>query len=288
MAQTDAHQSYVFDLENEAESARLLHQNSLINAITGGLIPETVHLPYNARVLDVACGPGGWGLDMARANPSVEVVGVDLSQLMIADAGMQAWAEGIRNVTFRVMDVLASPLGFPDDTFDFILIRLISTFMKPSDWPRLLRECRRVLRPGGSIQLLEAEWGTTSSFAFERIGTLFIRAYHLTGRNFSTEGRNIGITPRLKYLLKGAGFQDMKQQAHFIDFSADQRLHEDIYQDILVAFKLVQPFLINAGVTTQEEIESLYQRVLLEMRQDDFSGIGSLLSVWGQKFRTPL
>ena len=37
------------------------------------------------------------------------------------------------------------------------------------------------------------------------------------------------------------------------------------------------------GVATQEEIDPLYEQVLLEMQQDDFRGLMLPLTAWGEK-----
>jgi hypothetical protein len=51
----------------------------------------------------------------------------------------------------------------------------------------------------------------------------------------------------------------------------------------MVAFKLIQPFLVQTGVTTQEQVDQLYEQMLLEMRSPDFCGLAYLLTVWGKR-----
>jgi hypothetical protein len=45
----------------------------------------------------------------------------------------------------------------------------------------------------------------------------------------------------------------------------------------------VQPFIIACGLATQEELDSLYERALQEMTQEDFCVIGFGQVVWGKK-----
>ncbi|KAK6340830.1 hypothetical protein TWF696_009148 [Orbilia brochopaga] len=46
-----------------------------------------------------------------------------------------------------------SPLPFPDNYFDVISTKSFPGILRHSDWAPLLRECNRVLRPGGWIEL---------------------------------------------------------------------------------------------------------------------------------------
>ncbi len=51
----------------------------------------------------------------------------------------------------------------------------------------------------------------------------------------------------------------------------------------MVAGKLIQPFFVKAGVTTQQEAESLYQQALEEMMAPDYCALLYFLSAWGEK-----
>src|SRR5438067_603028 len=144
--------TYVIDAENAAEMARLTNQSRLVTKAMGGLFPEGLDLSHIHRVLDIACGPGGWVLDVARAHPDKQVIGVDISQLMTEYASSQAWVQGVNNVSFKVMNVLEL-LDFPDNSFGLVNARMIAAFMPTTAWPKLLQECLRITRPGGVTSL---------------------------------------------------------------------------------------------------------------------------------------
>lgn len=57
------------------------------------------------RVLDLACGPATQLLLTARHHPDTEFVGVDLSEGMLEAARARANQLGLRNVSFRKMDI---------------------------------------------------------------------------------------------------------------------------------------------------------------------------------------
>ena len=61
---------YFNDPNSGGEMARLLDQDRLITQGMGGLLPERSNdFSGINRVLDVACGPGGWSQEVAFAYP---------------------------------------------------------------------------------------------------------------------------------------------------------------------------------------------------------------------------
>lgn len=276
---------YVIDVESELEMARLLQQDRLLTKHTGGLFPERSDLSSIHDALDIACGPGGWALQVAHAYPAINVVGVDISIRMIQYARAQAIVQEARNARFLCMDVL-EPLEFPENSFDLINARLLFGFLSATTWPQLLQECLRILRPGGIIRLTEVEYILTNSPACEELAHLFTEALHLAGRCFSPDGRHIGITVVLGSLLRQAGYRNTSYRPFVIDSSAYTSAHESWYQDMQVALKLLQPFLIKVGVAQQEKLDELYQRAMEEMRSPQYCAVGYGLTVWGEKATT--
>src|SRR5262245_57120436 len=109
---------YVIDIEAAAETGRLMEQDRIFTHSMGGLFPEqSDELPLVRQILDIACGSGGWALDVAFAYPDKEVVGVDINQTMVKYAFAQARVRQLENVTFEVMNV-RQPLEFQDASFD--------------------------------------------------------------------------------------------------------------------------------------------------------------------------
>jgi len=275
--------SYVIDAESAAEMARLISQDQLTTREMGGLLPEQTDLSGIHRVLDVACGPGGWVLDMAFEHPDIQVVGIDISRSMIEYARTRSKVQKLENASFRVMNAL-EPLDFPDASFDLVNARAIAGFMLPASWPAFLQECMRVTRPGGIIRLTETDdFGTSNSPALEKMTKLSIHAGHLAGRTFNPEARGAAVTPMLGHLLRKAGCKNIKKQAHVTDYSSGEEAHDGVYRDLMVAFQLLQPFLTKMGFVRQEEVEQLYRQVMTEMASDDFCALWYLITVWGQK-----
>jgi SAM-dependent methyltransferase len=100
-------------------------------------------VPERARVLEVAAGTGRVTRKLAARGH--EVVATDLNGPMLDEA--RRHVEG--NVTWQVADAQALP--FPDASFDAVACAF--GLMFPPDKPAVIREMRRVVRPGGKIVL---------------------------------------------------------------------------------------------------------------------------------------
>ena len=277
--------SYFLNTESGAEIARQMDQDLLIARAMGGLFTEHRDLSQVQQVLDVCCGPGGWALEMAFMYPHLEVTGIDKSQSMIDYARAQARVQHLENAFFQAMDV-TQPLHLPDNCFDIVNARFISYFLSTDDWPGVIHELVRVTKQGGIVRLTEFdEPGTSNSAAHEGMKQLYGRALQANNQSFYplADGTHTGITPMLESFLRDAGCLSIGEQTHVINYSAGKRAAISIYENFKVLYKLGQPFLIATGVATQEELDRLYDQMLLEMLSDDFRALWYFLSVWGYK-----
>ena len=100
------------------------------------------------RFLDVAAGTGGLSLPAARLG--AKVVATDWSPAMIERLDIRARAEGLADLTGRVMDCHA--LELDDHTFDLTGSQF--GVMLVPDQALALREMARVTRPGGRLLLI--------------------------------------------------------------------------------------------------------------------------------------
>jgi SAM-dependent methyltransferase len=274
--------TYAIDAENAAEMARLMGQDSLLTKTMGGLLPPDADSSSMHNILDIASGPGGWVLDVASAYPHISVTGVDISHLMVAYAQSQAQVRSIDNADFKIMNVL-EPLDFADNMFDLVNVRFISAFMPTTAWSGLVQQCMRILKPGGILHLIDFELPMSNSPAFEKLMGLAIRSFQMSKLSFSLGGRNVGITFMLGRFLRDAQFENIQHQAYVVEFSQGTENHMAMYQNWMIASKLVQPYLVKLGLAPQEELESLYQQMLTEMVADDFCAVWYFMSAWGRK-----
>jgi ubiquinone/menaquinone biosynthesis C-methylase UbiE len=274
---------YVIDPQEAEAAERLLLQDRAITKELGGLFPAGFLPSAGQVILDLACGPGGWALDVARAHPQIEVIGIDQAQQLIRFARAQARAQELPNVSFQVGDILKL-LAFPEETFALLNARFLSTLLTKDAWLSLMRECFRVLQPGGALCLIDGEWAYSTGVASEHYAALLKRAMWLSGRSFSPEGSNMhGITLMLSHFLRQVGLNTIEHHAYALDYSYGTAGHAIWYRNTVMAFPRVTPWVVGMGLITLEECERLCVRVAEEMQEPDFRAMLFFLRVSGVK-----
>lgn len=99
------------------------------------------------QVLEVGVGTGA---SFPYYPPGIELTGVDLSEEMLAVAERKIEERGLAN--YRVMQMNAEQLDFPDESFD--VVTSFHTISVVSDPRRMMQEVIRVCRPGGKILIV--------------------------------------------------------------------------------------------------------------------------------------
>jgi ubiquinone/menaquinone biosynthesis C-methylase UbiE len=111
-------------------------------------------LRIGEHVLDVCCGSGASALAAAeKVGPTGSVIGVDLSERLMGLARAKANERRLRNVEFRIGDML--DLGLPKSHFDAVVC-VFGIFFVP-DMPAAVRALWHVVRPGGRLAI--TTWG---------------------------------------------------------------------------------------------------------------------------------
>ena len=117
-------------------------------------------LGLSGRILDAGVGTGR---NIAYYPPDAEVIGIDLSPAMLTRANRRARMLG-RDVELRRMDV--TRLAFPAQSFDAAVASFLFCVLPNELQVPALREIERVLKPGGTLRLLEYVRPTGSYRAF--------------------------------------------------------------------------------------------------------------------------
>jgi ubiquinone/menaquinone biosynthesis C-methylase UbiE len=128
------------------------------------------------RLLEIGFGTGHVLAKLARAaGPTGQVVGLDLAENMLAHARELLEREHLADrVTLDLGD--AEDLPYAVDSFDGIFMCFTLELFDTPDIPRVLAQCRRVLRPGGRIVVAAISKETKPGFV--------LRAFEWTHRHF--------------------------------------------------------------------------------------------------------
>nr|MBK7067476.1 class I SAM-dependent methyltransferase [Deltaproteobacteria bacterium] len=97
-------------------------------------------------MLELGCARGANLLPMALDLPEAEFVGVDLSEVQVAEARRRAEALGLRNVSFRAESVTALS---DDAPFDYVICHGVYSWVPPAARDAILAVCRERMRPEG-------------------------------------------------------------------------------------------------------------------------------------------
>jgi ubiquinone/menaquinone biosynthesis C-methylase UbiE len=112
---------------------------------------EQAHLADGQRVLEIGCGTGNLSLRAKRSRPGIELIGSDPDPRALAVA--QRKARNIRGMSFE--RGYSQRLPYADASFDRVLSSLMLHHLDDDAKAATAAEIRRVLRPGGSLHLVD-------------------------------------------------------------------------------------------------------------------------------------
>ena len=166
------------------------------------------HLGRGMRVLDVGCGPGTITVGLAEAVAPGRVVGLDVQPSVLGEARAHAAARRTANVAFQAGSATALP--FPDGAFDAVFAHtLLEHVREPL---AVLREVRRVLRPGGVLGVRDVDWGSGVLWPPDPLVAL---AAELYARAWERSGGHPAYGRRLRGHLREAGYGRVETSASF-------------------------------------------------------------------------
>jgi ubiquinone/menaquinone biosynthesis C-methylase UbiE len=106
----------------------------------------------SARLLDIACGTGGFLAEIKRNYPRLRVSGIDLSApyLAVARQRLSAWSRT------TLAEANAEALPFADSSFDIVTCVYLLHELPHRARLAAAKEIRRVLKPGGRLIIVDS------------------------------------------------------------------------------------------------------------------------------------
>ena len=191
------------------------------------------------RILDAGCGGGGMPLSLAEE--AQLVVGIDPAE-RFHDAGVTLGRErGLTHLHFALADGMYLP--FADGLFDLVLSHAVIEHV--ADAPLYLRECARVLAPGGRMFLSTSPY---LSFAGAHLPRLKVQIpLHLIA------GRRVAFST-FRFLARWAPWT-LKEPANQNSFIKAARRGEKKHDDLLelVTVRRLRGQIAAAGFTIVRE-----------------------------------
>jgi len=116
-----------------------------------GEFAERLRLELGMSVVEIGPGKGSYTFEVARRVVPGTVYACDIAPYVVEKLRERAEKEGVTNVDARIEDVFS--LSFPDSFIDRVY--MIATLPEIPGPVKALKECRRVLKPGGLLSLSE-------------------------------------------------------------------------------------------------------------------------------------
>jgi ubiquinone/menaquinone biosynthesis C-methylase UbiE len=181
------------------ESRRLQDQAKTLSE----LLHSDTSYPAGSSVLEVGCGVGAQTITLARNSPDARITSIDVSAISLEQARGKVERAGMTNVQFQQADIFALPFGA--DSFDHLFVCFVLEHL--SQPAEALSNLKRVLRPGGTITVIEGDHGSAyfhpdSEAAQAAIGCLIELQ--------RAAGGNAHIGRQLYPLLRQSGFQSVR------------------------------------------------------------------------------
>lgn len=223
---------------DESMARNLAHQAEAIWPQEAALF-DRYALSGPVRILDLGCGTGEITRRLADRYPDATLVGIDILEgnLGLARRGSTDYGDRIR---YAQGDAFA--LDFADAAFDLVACRHMSQAVP--DFPLVLAEITRVLRPGGWLHLLSEDYGMLHMPVVERDGAAFDPDRFWNG-NAVAYLHSIGCDGRIgrhsPALLERAGYRDIALDYVVVDtlrtdrgtFAGIMRAWRDGYSGVL-------------------------------------------------------
>jgi len=162
------------------------------------LIDQALIQP-DQRILEIGCGTGNLAILIKRLHSGAEVIGIDPDPKALARAQRKARREAL---SVQLDRGFAEELPYPDASFDRVLSALMFHHLGLEEKEKTLDEAQRVLKPGGSLHLLD--FGEAKG----RPDGFIARLQHRTERLRDNFG------DRIPTRMREAGFTDPTEVAH--------------------------------------------------------------------------
>jgi len=176
------------------------------------LLHSDTHYPERSLVLEAGCGVGAQTVTLVRNSPRARFVSIDISPDSLGAARRKVQSA---NVLFQQADVYQLP--FARESFDHVFVCfLLEHLARPLE---ALEKLKQVLKPGGSITVIEGDHGSTYFHPDSAAAHEAIRCQVELQR---ANGGNANIGRELYPLLRQARFADVSVSPRMVYVDASR------------------------------------------------------------------
>jgi SAM-dependent methyltransferase len=222
------------------EAARIRLQDQARSLVD--LLHSDTSYPAGSTVLEAGCGTGAQTVTLARNSPKARITSIDVSAVHLEEA--KARAGGIGNVEFRQADLFDLP--FPKESFDHVFVCFVLEHLsRPRE---ALAALKGLLKPGGSITVIEGDHGSTYFHPDSAAAHAAIACQVELQRR---AGGNANIGREVYPLLVGAGFREVRVSPRmvYVDSSRPHLVDGFTRKTFTAMIEGVRERALKAGIT---------------------------------------
>ncbi|OAD06794.1 hypothetical protein MUCCIDRAFT_155396 [Mucor lusitanicus CBS 277.49] len=205
---------------------------------------------------------------MAIDYPQFKITGLDMADMFPTTIRPE-------NVKFELHNIL-NGLPYPDQTFDYVHMRLLITGLRTEEWPIVIAEIHRVLKPGGLVQLVESDFTEETNV---QIVETFNKEFHQAMLDI---GQDPWIGPKLGSLLTQTDFDVLESNERYLDYSLPLNpVAKEMLTNWKSAMLSIKPLLAHRFGTSTDMYNSIVDRYIEGITQ-----AGWKVKIWalcGQK-----
>ena len=251
----DEIKDYIHGYSDE-ETVRLNNQAKSISQI----LHRDSKWEEGSLILEAGCGVGSQTRIIAPLNPKSNFVCIDLSSKSLSKAKRSIEELDINNVAFRKADLFKLP--FKDNHFDHVFLCFVLEHLsRPMD---ALKEIKRVLKPQGTITVIEGDHGSTY---FHPDSENAMRVVQAQVSLQERKGGNANIGRQLYPMLSESRFTDVvvSPRQVYVDDSKPELTESFIKNTFTAMMKGIADEALAAKIIEKRQlyagIEDLYKTV---------------------------
>jgi ubiquinone/menaquinone biosynthesis C-methylase UbiE len=206
--------------------------------------------PAGSLVLEAGCGVGAQTVTLARRSPGARFLSIDLAEDSVAAARRRVEDAGSTNVELRQADIFDLP--FEEASFDHVFVCFVLEHL--AEPVRALRILRDVLRPGGTITVIEGDHGSTYFHPDSAAAHDAIQCQVALQR---AAGGDSNIGRRVYPLVAQAGFDDVRVEPLmvYVDASRPELVDAFTRKTFTAMIEGVREDALAAGLITAQRFD---------------------------------
>ncbi|KAF9906398.1 hypothetical protein BX616_000742, partial [Lobosporangium transversale] len=207
--------------------------------------------------------------DMATEMTSVNFVGVDISPIYPALIHP-------RNCNFYREDILQGIASQPDNCFDVVYQRNVTTGFTVEHWQRSFQEAFRLLKPGGWFESVESDCSVHSG------GPFLNMCFDHVKLSMASRGVDPTVVRSLDRIMIATGFVDVQVKEYCVPLGEWGGKTGQLWkQNIISILETVKPHLAKAGRITEGQVGEMIQSMNRESK--DYRAYQTIYVTYGRK-----